>query len=116
MFREAGSGTREVIANYLLEQGLTERELTNSLELGSPEAVKGAVEAGMGVSIVSRAIISKELKLGTLVALQPGAAAHPAVLLRAPAPEVPAAGRWTSCSNSRATTASVTRAWREAPE
>jgi DNA-binding transcriptional LysR family regulator len=40
------------------------------MELGSPEAVKGAVEAGMGISIVSRATIQKELKLGTLVAIE----------------------------------------------
>lgn len=39
------------------------------MELGSPEAVKGAVEAGMGISVVSRATIQKELKLGTLVAI-----------------------------------------------
>jgi DNA-binding transcriptional LysR family regulator len=37
------------------------------MELGSPEAVKGAVEAGMGISITSRATISKELQLGSLV-------------------------------------------------
>jgi DNA-binding transcriptional LysR family regulator len=40
-----------------------------AMELGSPEAVKGAVEAGMGVSVVSRATIQKELRLGTLVAV-----------------------------------------------
>ena len=68
VFREAGSGTREVVANFLAAQGLNERDLDKSLELGSPEAIKGAVEAGMGVSIVSRAIIGKELKLGTLLA------------------------------------------------
>jgi DNA-binding transcriptional LysR family regulator len=39
------------------------------MELGSPEAVKGAVEAGMGISIVSRATIQKEIKLGTLIAI-----------------------------------------------
>lgn len=39
------------------------------MELGSPEAVKGAVEAGMGISVVSRATIQKELRLGTLVAI-----------------------------------------------
>ena len=32
-------------------------------------AVKGAVEAGMGISIVSGATIQKELRLGTLVAV-----------------------------------------------
>ena len=40
------------------------------MELGSPEAVKGAVEAGMGISVVSNATIQKELRLGTLLALQ----------------------------------------------
>ncbi len=66
--REEGSGTREVINEYLhaVEGG---HELDISMELGSPEAVKGAVEAGMGISVVSRATIQKELKLGTLVAI-----------------------------------------------
>jgi len=66
--REEGSGTREVIAAYLREVG-NDAELDVSMELGSPEAVKGAVEAGMGISIVSRATVQKELRLGTLVAI-----------------------------------------------
>ena len=65
---QAGSGTREVVGSFLAAQGMSERDLNKSLELGSPEAIKGAVEAGMGISIVSRAIIGKELKLGTLLA------------------------------------------------
>jgi DNA-binding transcriptional LysR family regulator len=40
-----------------------------SLEVGNPEAVKSAVEAGFGISIVSQATVIKELKLGSLVAL-----------------------------------------------
>ncbi|HBR98150.1 MAG TPA: LysR family transcriptional regulator, partial [Gammaproteobacteria bacterium] len=36
---------------------------------GSTEAIKGAVEAGMGIAVVSKAAISKELKLGTLAAI-----------------------------------------------
>jgi DNA-binding transcriptional LysR family regulator len=40
-----------------------------SFELSSPEAIKGAVEAGMGISIVSRATILKELKLKSLTAV-----------------------------------------------
>jgi len=39
------------------------------MELGSPESIKGAVEAGMGVAIISLATVQKELKLGTLVQL-----------------------------------------------
>ncbi|MEJ2592794.1 MAG: LysR family transcriptional regulator [Candidatus Thiodiazotropha sp.] len=65
--REEGSGTREVINEYLNQHCKT--VLNISMELGSPEAVKGAVEAGMGVSVVSRATIQKELKLDTLRAI-----------------------------------------------
>jgi DNA-binding transcriptional LysR family regulator len=67
--REEGSGTREVIADYMNELGIHESQIHLSMELGSPESIKGAVEAGMGVSIVSFATVQKELKLGTLVVL-----------------------------------------------
>ncbi|MFA7593834.1 MAG: LysR family transcriptional regulator [Thiohalobacteraceae bacterium] len=67
--REEGSGTREVIAEYLNACNINANELSICMELGSPEAVKGAVEARMGVSIASRATVNKELQLGTLVAL-----------------------------------------------
>ncbi|MBK1616876.1 LysR family transcriptional regulator [Lamprobacter modestohalophilus] len=68
--REEGSGTREVINDYLDEMVGGTGGLKVAMELGSPEAVKGAVEAGMGVSIVSKVTVQKELKLGTLVALR----------------------------------------------
>ncbi len=66
--REEGSGTREVVINYMNEQGLTEG-WDVCMELGSPEAIKGAVEAGMGLSVMSSAGITKELKLGLLTAV-----------------------------------------------
>ena len=65
--REEGSGTREVISEYVSNVDQRGDGLNISMELGSPEAVKGAVEAGMGISVVSRATIQKELQLGTLV-------------------------------------------------
>ena len=64
--REEGSGTREVIIEYMTKMGLGRNGLNVCLELGSPESIKGAVEAGMGVSILSHATIAKELSLGTL--------------------------------------------------
>ncbi len=64
--REEGSGTREVIVEYLKSQGLGKHALKACLELGSPEAVKGAIEAGMGISILSSVSVSKEIKLGML--------------------------------------------------
>jgi DNA-binding transcriptional LysR family regulator len=67
--REAGSGTRGVFHTYLADQGIEIDTLNSTLDLASPEAVKGAVEAGMGLSVVSRAIVGKELRLGTLKAI-----------------------------------------------
>ncbi|MCB1857263.1 MAG: LysR family transcriptional regulator [Gammaproteobacteria bacterium] len=67
--REEGSGTREVINEYLSLVNSGPDALNVSMELGSPEAVKGAVEAGMGISVVSLATVQKELRLGTLVAI-----------------------------------------------
>lgn len=66
--REEGSGTREYIAEYLAKNDMTHHDLNVSVEVGNPEAVKSAVEAGLGVSIVSQATVVKELKLGTLAA------------------------------------------------
>lgn len=67
--REDGSGTRSVIEHYLAENGVDESALNRPFELGSTEAIKGAVQAGVGITIVSRATLSKELALGQLVAL-----------------------------------------------
>lgn len=64
--REEGSGTRNVIAGYLQSEGVSKHALRACLELGSPEAVKGAIEAGMGISVLSSVSIAKELELGIL--------------------------------------------------
>lgn len=64
--REEGSGTREVITEYLAQNYKGEKELDICLELGSPESIKGAVEASMGISVLSMTSIAKELALGTL--------------------------------------------------
>ena len=68
--REEGSGTRDVIMDYMLALGLDRNNLNVWLELGSPESIKGAVEVGMGVSIASIATLEKELKLGSLAAIR----------------------------------------------
>lgn len=66
--REDGSGTRSVIERYLQEHGVDGNSLNCPFELGSTEAVKGAVQAGMGITIVSGATVSRELALGLLIA------------------------------------------------
>jgi DNA-binding transcriptional LysR family regulator len=67
--REPGSGTREFTDNYFRQCGVPPEDLNVFMELGSPEAMKGVVETGIAVAIVSRATIAKELKLGSVVAV-----------------------------------------------
>ncbi len=67
--REEGSGTREVINAYLETQQVAMCDVHVIMELGSPESIKGAVEAGMGVSILSKATLHKELELGRLTTI-----------------------------------------------
>lgn len=68
--REEGSGTREVISTYFDQRGLSSEDLRTTMEFGSPESVKSAVEAGLGISIISETTLSKELKLKTLSAIR----------------------------------------------
>lgn len=66
--REAGSGTRSVVYHYLDKAGLSEEDLNIAMSLGSTEAVKAAVTAGLGVSFISRKAIKKEQQLNLLKA------------------------------------------------
>ena len=63
ILREAGSGTRAVVERALGKRGLTVKPV---LSLASPEAIKRAVIAGVGIAIVSRLAISCELQIGSL--------------------------------------------------
>lgn len=64
--RELGSGTREVIDHYLQKGGLSLDALQVVMEAGSPEALKGLVATGVGMAIMSSAIVDKEVRLGEL--------------------------------------------------
>ena len=68
--RESGSGTRECIDEYFRNNGVTQDELNLVMELGSREAIKGAVSAGLGVALVSSQTVAKEVKLGELAAVR----------------------------------------------
>lgn len=63
LVREDGSGTRAVVERALQRKGITVKPL---LALASPEAIKNAVVAGMGVAIVSRLMVSLEVQTGSL--------------------------------------------------
>lgn len=64
--REPGSGTRDVIEAELERHGLS---LEPVMALGSTEAVKNAVSAGLGLAIVSRLAVELELSVGRLTQL-----------------------------------------------
>jgi DNA-binding transcriptional LysR family regulator len=65
--REKGSGTREILERYLKEQTQTDFSKFNIVAaFGSSEAVKEAILAGLGVSILSIRAIMRELKMQIL--------------------------------------------------
>ena len=66
VMRERGSGTREVVERALRGAGVQRARGAVELELGSTEACKAAVEAGLAVGFLARVAIHKELALGTI--------------------------------------------------
>jgi len=66
LMREQGSGSRRVVELALEKADFKLKAFKKVMELDSTEAIKSAVEAGLGVGFVSRWAITKELELGTL--------------------------------------------------
>ncbi len=65
---QEGAGVRQVIEDELRQAGTRLRDLDVRLELGLQESVKSAVEAGHGVTFISRTAVEPELAAGTLAA------------------------------------------------
>ncbi|MGG1677756.1 LysR family transcriptional regulator [Neobacillus sp. NRS-1170] len=65
IWRESISGTRLIVENMLRENGILDK-IESYMELGSTQAIKSAVEAGLGISILPRLTVVKELEQGTL--------------------------------------------------
>jgi LysR family transcriptional regulator, transcriptional activator of the cysJI operon len=70
LLREHGSGSRRVADTALGKAGFKLKSFKKVMTLDSTEAIKSAVEAGLGVGFVSRWASSKELELGTLKVAQ----------------------------------------------
>lgn len=64
--REIGSGTRAARIKLFAQHGL---EAKTYIELGSGEAIKQAVMAGMGISVLSKHLLKLELDAGLLSVL-----------------------------------------------
>jgi DNA-binding transcriptional LysR family regulator len=63
LLREDGSGTRATTERYLSEHAIVPRD---TLTLGSNEAVKKGVALGLGVTLMSRHAVARELRDGVL--------------------------------------------------
>ncbi|OGI46796.1 MAG: transcriptional regulator [Candidatus Muproteobacteria bacterium RIFCSPHIGHO2_01_FULL_65_16] len=66
LVRESGSGTRIAMERFFAERGM---RLKTGMEVGSNEAIKQSVQAGLGLGLLSRATIEQELALKRLVVL-----------------------------------------------
>jgi DNA-binding transcriptional LysR family regulator len=67
IMREKGSGTREVFEAAMARQSIG---ITISLELGHTEAIKKAVEAGLGVGCLSKMAVQRELDNNWLIQIE----------------------------------------------
>ena len=66
LMREFGSGSRRVVEKAIIAAGLQKKDLKIQMELDSTEGLLSAVEAGLGVTFVSRWAVRNQLSLGTL--------------------------------------------------
>lgn len=66
LLREQGSGTRKSIEDILAKLEVNTNRLKIRATLGSSTAIKEAIKAGLGVSILSRVAIRDELEFGLL--------------------------------------------------
>lgn len=73
VLRGAGSGTRQVFEHALTDAGLSPDRLNAVMELDTTRAVLSAVEAGVGVSVVSRWSVAE---LGRSLVARPVAGGH----------------------------------------
>ncbi len=75
--QQDGSGVRAVVERELRVAGIRPRDLRVVAELGLQESAKSAVEAGLGVTFMSRLAIEREIAEGrfdvaTVAGIEPG--------------------------------------------
>ncbi len=66
VIREAGSGTRRLLEDLAAREGLSLDDLNIFLVLPSNEAVREAIEAGAGATIISRHVVASAIAAGKL--------------------------------------------------
>jgi DNA-binding transcriptional LysR family regulator len=80
--RESGSGTRHILEDHLAAMGLRLDAGNIVMELPSNEAVRGVVEAGLGVSLQSELVAQRAIRAGLLQGRDIGLAPRAFYLLR----------------------------------
>ncbi|MGI6851131.1 LysR family transcriptional regulator [Mesorhizobium sp. 1B3] len=70
VLREFGSGTRSILAGMLKEKGFEMSDIDIELVLPTNESVLAAVEAGAGVTVMSRLVAASALQAGSLAAVE----------------------------------------------
>jgi DNA-binding transcriptional LysR family regulator len=70
IMREPGSGTRKSMEQVLEKAGQPVRALNVVAEMGSTEAIRQGIKAGVGVSILSECAVGEELATGSLKKLK----------------------------------------------
>ena len=65
IWRESTSGTRLTVENTLREHGVLEK-IESYMEIGSTQAIKSTIEAGLGITILPRLTVARELEQGLL--------------------------------------------------
>ena len=66
IMREEGSGSRSIWEKVISNAGLELKDFRIVTEMGSIDAIKSAVESGLGVAVVSRISVQKELHRGSI--------------------------------------------------
>jgi len=66
VLREKGSGTRSMFESAMRKAGLTLADLRVTMELPSNDAVRAAVEAGMGATVISASVVASAIEGGLL--------------------------------------------------
>lgn len=66
ILREKFSGTREIIESLLISKGYSHDVLNNHMEINSINGIKTLVEEGVGLSILSKESVKREIDLKTL--------------------------------------------------
>jgi DNA-binding transcriptional LysR family regulator len=119
VLREPGSGTRSAFEAALAAEGFPPDSLRVALELPSNEAVRAAVEAGMGATVISASVAVPSLEAGLLRQVklplpdrlfqvlrhrdrQPSQAAEALLDMLSPQAPVAASGRLASARSGRA--------------